>query len=447
MKLILLIIMFISSIAHVANSKSSQFAQHQVNGLDHRLVIDPRLDIVSKRQIRKSIVAYFCDQHLASPGERVIAYHGGSGVELASFTLESQSYDTPRSRERKMRGFVDSLRRWEQKESEAGAVNMLRIPEIMESVARNADENTRIYFWGDCVYTNSHAPEFDFVQEGRMGVPPRSSLDEHPMTHPFGCKSRSAKSGASVFMVTSLGETFDSRYLHQLEEFYDAFFQAQAMHELQYFGVPGENVLTSLFAAEIKTAKRIESISESLLAAENPEAIHRSGVNPNAMFGRNMTVFIPDNSPSQNDVIERITKRLEQQESSPALNYSLVLFGKVNRHAAGPNAHLHATTNDPDAMARYFRNAPKGGMDELDALSSALMVTRDLLRAEKSKGAAIVVMSDVAPTESSNVPAHSTYGSLLNQLATEGHKLVFVKSHPQQSTDWIPEGTFEIEEL
>ena len=365
-----------------------------------------------------------------------------AGCAEAYYKLPSLKYDVPRSRERDMRGFTSTFRKWNKATKEAES--HMPIADILEEVARGATADTRIYFWGNPVYEHSYDPQFNFVQWGLVQPPARASFKLNMQTHPFGCQGRDSKNGASMFIITHLEQSLDSRIQRQLESFYDDFFQAQGAGELQRFGPANADMVADLFGAEMKVRQKIEQIDATRLG-KDPEALRLEALPPEERALSSL--FICDSSGSNHGAMKHISERLASQVKSPYLNYGLILFGRKEGSSSSLGAYIHKITDEPNVMAEAFLGAPAGGMDTPGALYSALYIARDKLRAVQSKGTDVVVMADVTPVDWANIAAEFTYAEVVKDLIADGHTLKFIKSNPAQNTSWITPGTFIIEDL
>jgi hypothetical protein len=410
---------------------------------DHRLALDPRLSEEMLKEVRRDIENYVIETDIAD-GESITLYDGYSGAQVGRYVFKTLSYDSPRSRKRTLREFQSEIRAWA-KALENRSHEVLRIPEIIDAVSRNGGSETRIYFVGDFVYTNKNADVFNFQPTGKTPVPLRSSFGLTPDRHPFGCLGRARKEGVAIFMVNASGSSVDSRYSKLMETYYNDFYEAQHMHELQYFGEPNPTILSTLFQAEIKKTERIQEVDQAIVTAKDPSAISNEFLPP---AKRSLSsLWICDTSLSNRAAMQKTGNRIAALTQQPNLNYALICFGRKPGSDALLNAYIQCIDDDPQVMAQNFWNAPEGGMDIPGGLYSALRVARDHLRSVRSEPCEITVMSDVSPKEIPGASESLSYKAMVNDLIQDGHRLIFVKSTKDQNTDWIEPNTFEIREL
>ena len=326
----------------------------------------------------------------------------------------------------------------------------LDLPQIMRAVEhlREPGSETTVVLLGNYLWMEDQ--EFSFVDPAesdprlRFRRPTHGSLSSSKFLSPFSAEDLPKVPEATVLWMNPMGSDKSGPpiFTETVEEFWALFLKnmnarlAPIQHEPQL-------ILSSLHS------NRLGYVEPSLRGNEKPVAMLRladlmTEAREAAILPAISTVYIIDNSGSQAGVIDTISNRLASQLQSENLNYALVLFG-----AGGPGqdkSYVHSITNVPEDMARNFRIAPSAGMDSPEALSSALMTTRDLLRERKSKGTAVIIVADVAPVQTSGIPAEETYEALMQELIADNQKPIFVKCQSQQDITWVPEGV-QIEDL
>lgn len=236
---------------------------------EHRLVIDPRLPFSDVKTLIADIRTSIMEPDIEE-GESIVAYDGSTGVPEAHYLFQALDYDTPRSRVRTLRDFERDLLKWSKRASRQDGPGLM-IPDVLETVAVGASENTRIYFIGNTVYEHSGDPSFSFRQPEGIVTPELDKLELSPGVHPFGCLGRAIKPGVSAFIINVFEEPVDSRNLVKMERLYRKFFEVQKMNGLSYYGPSNSRLLTGLFDLAIGPTERIETVDSRIIESAGEE--------------------------------------------------------------------------------------------------------------------------------------------------------------------------------